>query len=315
MGSRRSRLHRPFDEPVARGRLHSAAVHGRPRRDACSANSRSRCRRRGVSLVISLTTTPMLCARFLRPAGGQRTGARRARIERLDASVGRVAAGMTGRWGGRSRTRGHACAARLVVIVLNGYLLVMVPKGFFPQQDNGLMMGTVQAVAGHVVSGDATDSSTDDVAPASRIPPLTPSSRWLGGKTTSNQARLFISLKPRPSREASADQVIARMRPVFAHDPRASVYLQASQDIRVGRASADAQYQVHAARRRSRVVEDVGPAPDRAAAQGAGHCRRQLGSAEQRARRAGRDRPRHRRAARRERQRDRSGAVRRVWAT
>ena len=83
----------------------------------------------------------------------------------------------------------------------------------------------------------------DDAAVLRRDPAIDTVVAVVGGNATANQARLFVSLKPRPPRRESADQVIARLRPAFAHDPRAGVYLQAAQDIRVGGRQANAQYQ------------------------------------------------------------------------
>jgi multidrug efflux pump len=125
---------------------------------------------------------------------------------------------------------------------LNAYLLGVVPKGFFPQQDNGLMMGTIQSSQG--TSFQAMRQILDDVVQRlRRDPAIDTVVAFTGGGTTANQARLFISLKPREERRASADQVIARLRPAFLHDPRATLYLQAAQDIRVGGRLASGQYQ------------------------------------------------------------------------
>jgi multidrug efflux pump len=83
----------------------------------------------------------------------------------------------------------------------------------------------------------------EDVRRLRRDPAIDTVVAFTGGGTTANQARLFISLKPRQERRLSADQVIARLRPQFAHDPRANLYLQAAQDIRVGGRLASGQYQ------------------------------------------------------------------------
>jgi hydrophobe/amphiphile efflux-1 (HAE1) family protein/NodT family efflux transporter outer membrane factor (OMF) lipoprotein len=190
-----------------------------------------------LSLAISLTTTPMLCARYLKPAQGSqpRSSWNERAFERLRAAY--------------DRTLGHALshvgitlAVLVVVAGLNWYLLVIVPKGFFPQQDNGLIAGTVQASQGTSFQA-MRQIVADDAAALRRDPAIDTVVAVVGGNTTSNQARLFVSLKPRPPRRESADQVIARLRPVFAHDPRAGVYLQAAQDIRVGGRQANAQYQ------------------------------------------------------------------------
>jgi len=192
-----------------------------------------------VSLVISLTVTPMLCARFLRSVP-TKTPERKIRgwttlFDRLRDGYDR-----TLQWALSHGAITLTCL--LLTIALNWYLIAVVPKGFFPQQDNGLMMGTIQASQG--ISFQAMQQIlSDDVHVLLKDGAIDAIVAIRGGGATSNQARLFISLKPRAERGVDADQVIARLRPLFAHDPRASMYLQASQDIRVGGRSANAQYQ------------------------------------------------------------------------
>ena len=131
-----------------------------------------------------------------------------------------------------------------MTIGLNWYLFAIVPKGFFPQQDNGLMFADIQASQG--TSFQAMRQILDD--DVKTIHPRRSGDR-LGGRLHGRrrrrptQARMFIALKPLAERKLAADQVIARLRPKFAHDPRASVFLQAAQDIRVGGRGANAQYQ------------------------------------------------------------------------
>jgi multidrug efflux pump len=215
-----------------------------------------------ISLVISVTTTPMLCARFLRrppsPAGFGEASARAAADNesgpRRPATFWqRLSVRSEGAFdrlrSGYDRTLGWALAHTritltllLLTILLNGYLIAVVPKGFFPQQDNGMMTGTIQASQGASFQA-MRQILEDDVRRLRQDPAIDSVVATAGAGSTSNQARLFISLKPRAERASSADQVIARLRPAFAHDPRASVYLQAAQDIRVGGRLASAQYQ------------------------------------------------------------------------
>jgi multidrug efflux pump len=204
-----------------------------------------------ISLVISVTTTPMLCARFLRrarePADKESGAGRPATFwQRLSARSERAFERLRSSY---DRTLGWALAHTgitltllLFTILVNGYLIAIVPKGFFPQQDNGLMMGTIQASQGASFQA-MRRILDDDVRLLRQDPAIDTVVAIAGAGSTANQARLFISLKPRTERTASADQVIARLRPAFAHDPRASVYLQAAQDIRVGGRLASAQYQ------------------------------------------------------------------------
>jgi multidrug efflux pump len=191
----------------------------------------------------------MLCARFLRSAREtetHRVSGRAGVWQRLsrasDGGFDRLRAGYDRTLGWALAHTGITLTILLLTIALNAYLLGVVPKGFFPQQDNGLMMGTIQSSQG--TSFQAMRQILDDVVQRlRRDPAIDTVVAFTGGGTTANQARLFISLKPREERRASADQVIARLRPAFLHDPRATLYLQAAQDIRVGGRLASGQYQ------------------------------------------------------------------------
>ncbi|MBV8819661.1 MAG: efflux RND transporter permease subunit, partial [Acidobacteriaceae bacterium] len=130
----------------------------------------------------------------------------------------------------------------------NVYLYVHVPKGFFPQQDNGRMMGQIQADQDtsfqamnrilqemeHIVAADPAVDTVNG---------FTGGGGGGGGGSTTNTARMFIQLKPLNERKISADQVINRLRPKLARVPGATLFLQAAQDIRVGGRMSNAQYQ------------------------------------------------------------------------
>ena len=149
-------------------------------------------------------------------------------------------------------------------MALNAYLLAVVPKGFFPQQDNGLMTGTIQASQG--TSFQAMRQILGEyVGRLRRDPAIDTVVAFTGGGTTANQARLFISLKPREERRASADQVIARLRPAFAHDPRGEPVSPGGAGHSSGRAASERAVSVHPAGRRSEVARDVGAAARRPA--------------------------------------------------
>ena len=193
-----------------------------------------------VSLAVSLTTTPMLCARFLR---GRKASSQDA-LARSPDPMARLRA-----WYEQSLLwaldhKPITLGVLFLTVFVNIYLIAVVPKGFFPQQDNGLMIGNIQA--SQTTSFQAMRQIlADDAARLRRDPAIATIVAVTGGGNggATNQARLFISLKPREERDASADAVIARLRPAFAHDPRASVFLQAAQDIRVGGRSSSGQYQ------------------------------------------------------------------------
>ena len=188
-----------------------------------------------VSLVVSLTTTPMLCARFLRKGTADSSRPPTGTWQRVRNGYDRTL-------GWALTHKGTTMILLLLTVLLNGYLISVMPKGFFPQQDNGLMSGTIQASQGTSFQA-MKQILDDDVRQIRRDRAIQSVVAFTGGGTTADQARLFISLKPRQERQASADAVIARLRPAFAHDPRANLFLQAAQDIRVGGRLASGQYQ------------------------------------------------------------------------
>jgi multidrug efflux pump len=194
-----------------------------------------------VSLVISLATTPMMCALLLRRPRHEGQG-----------RFGRVSeAGFAWLSGGYDRSLSWALRHPLLVIIvlaatlgLNAYLFVVVPKGFFPQQDTGRVNGSIQA--DQAISFQLMRQKLEQFIAVVRQDPAVDTvvgfTGGLGGSQT-NGGSMFISLKPLSRRAASADQVIARIRRNVAHIPGASLFLQAVQDIRIGGRSTNAQYQ------------------------------------------------------------------------
>ena len=191
-----------------------------------------------VSMVVSLTTTPSMCAHLLKeePAHG-----------RLYRASERAFNGVVAIYG---RTLRHVIEhpvvtllALLGVIVFSGYLFLRVPKGFFPEQDNGRMMGMVEA--DQDVSFQAMESALQRIIPIVRSDPgVQDVLAFTGGQGgTSNTARMFIVLKPLPQRRTSAQQIIARLRPKLARIRGANTYLVATQDVRVGGRLSAAEFQ------------------------------------------------------------------------
>ena len=192
-----------------------------------------------VSLVVSLTTTPMMCARLIRPQIERRPG-RLARI---------LEAGFNALLGAYDRSLRRALAhprlvvlALLGVLILNGYLYVVIPKGFFPQEDTGLAIGGIQAdqsisfqamkgKLGQFISIIKNDSAVANVV------------GFTGGQGATNSGFVFISLKPLAERRRSADQIIRRLSGELSQVPGAQLFLQAAQDIRMGGRQSNAQYQ------------------------------------------------------------------------
>jgi hydrophobe/amphiphile efflux-1 (HAE1) family protein len=192
-----------------------------------------------VSLLVSLTTTPTMCAHLLKeePEHGRLYRASERAFAWVVALYGRTL----------QRVLQHPALTLIVllgIVVLNGYLFVRVPKGFFPEQDNGRMMG--QVIADQDFSFQAMESLLVRIIPIVQADPGVQNVvAFTGGQggTTSNTARMFIILKPLNQRKASAQQIITRLRPKLARVPGASTYLVASQDVRVGGRLSAAEYQ------------------------------------------------------------------------
>ncbi|MGO4831123.1 efflux RND transporter permease subunit, partial [Rhizobiaceae sp. 2RAB30] len=191
-----------------------------------------------ISLAISLTTTPMMCSVLLRDEH-----------ERVHGPIYRAS-----EWVFETMLAGYRRSLswalqhpRIILVVLaatlclNGYLYVTIPKGFFPQQDTGRLVGIIQAdqaisfqlmsrKLGQFVDIVKSDPAVDTVAV------------FTGGGQT-NSGFMFVSLKSLADREVSADAVIGRLRKELAVVPGATLFLQSVQDIRVGGRQGNAQYQ------------------------------------------------------------------------
>jgi multidrug efflux pump len=195
-----------------------------------------------VSLLVSLTTTPMLCARFLK----SRDESRHGRIYRMSESAfdwlhNEYASGL--RWVLR-----HQLLMLCIVfgtVALNVYLYIIVPKGFFPQQDTGRLGG--QTMAAQDISFNAMRDKQRQLAQMTAEDPAVRSVTAFagGGRNSNNVGFMFVALKDlakRPGR-ISADQVVNRLRGKLSSVPGAILYLQAQQDIQIGGRGSAAQYQ------------------------------------------------------------------------
>ncbi|HVN75339.1 MAG TPA: multidrug efflux RND transporter permease subunit [Thermoanaerobaculaceae bacterium] len=191
----------------------------------------------GVSLLVSLTATPMMCARLLRPHGEERRGRFYSASERGFAwIIGRYERSLRWVLAHQPLTIGVTLATMVATVVL----YAKIPKGFFPQQDTGRLTG--QIVADQDTSFQAMRQKlTEFITPVIRAPAVESANGFLGG--TVNTGRMFIALKPNNERDVTADQVIARLRGKLAHVPGATLYLQPVQDIRVGGRPSATQYQ------------------------------------------------------------------------
>ncbi|MEK7687024.1 MAG: efflux RND transporter permease subunit [Pseudomonadota bacterium] len=191
-----------------------------------------------ISMVVSLTTTPMMCAYVLRPHDGRKEGLFFRASERtfgaLQSLYGR-SLGVVLR---------HPLLTILVflaTVLLNIHLYVTIPKGFFPQQDTGRIVGGIRA--DQSISFQAMRRKFRQFVGIMRADPAIESVAGFTGGFQTNSGFVFASLKPLAERKESADQVIARLRPRLAQVPGAVLFLQAVQDIRVGGRQANAQYQ------------------------------------------------------------------------
>ena len=192
-----------------------------------------------ISMVVSLTTTPMMCAYVLRPHDNTRPPGRFFRwSERGFAALQR--------WYGNSLrfVLRHPLATMLVflaTVILNIHLYVTIPKGFFPQQDTGRIVGGIRA--DQSISFQAMRRKFRQFMEIVRQDPAIESVAGFTGGFSTNSGFVFATLKPLSERKISADQVIARLRPKLAQVPGANLFLAAVQDIRVGGRQSNAQYQ------------------------------------------------------------------------
>ena len=190
-----------------------------------------------ISMVVSLTATPMMCAHLLKKP--ERHGRLYQWSERMFAAV--VSA-----YGRTLNVVLRYAVVTLLILIgtigLTGYLFLNVSKGFFPQQDTGRVNGAIQADQGSSFQV-MNDVLLRMMAIVKADPAVADTIGFSGGGGTTNTARLFIALKPLAERNASADEVIGRLRPRLGRVPGATLYLQSSQDVRVGGRQSNAQYQ------------------------------------------------------------------------
>ena len=192
-----------------------------------------------VSLVASLTTTPMMCALMLRP-GDHYSHGRAYRISEGVFNWLHRRYELSLRWALK-----HHLFMILLLLCTVGfsiYLFKIVPKGFFPEQDTGRLAGNIQAAQN--ISFQAMSRKLSQVVDIiKKDPDVDYVIGFTGGGGTPNTARMFIALKPFNVRKASAQEIIARLRKKLAGVPGALTFLQPVQDIRVGGRISNALYQ------------------------------------------------------------------------
>ncbi|MCB4801701.1 multidrug efflux pump [Methylobacterium brachiatum] len=195
-----------------------------------------------ISLVLSLTTTPMMCARLLRPEGHGRPAGRRPNI-----LIRGLEGGFSWLLDAYARTLAVALAhprlvllSLLATVGLNVYLYVIVPKGFFPEQDTGQMMGGVQA--DQRISFQSMETKLRQATTIVGADPAVESVVGFTGGRGTNSANVFIGLKPIGER-APISAVMARLRPKLAQVAGARLYVFPRQDLQMGGRQSFAQYQ------------------------------------------------------------------------
>ncbi|HEX5126729.1 MAG TPA: multidrug efflux RND transporter permease subunit [Rhodocyclaceae bacterium] len=200
-----------------------------------------------ISLVVSLTTTPMMCARLLRDERKAKDTAipRTSRLQRFhdlsERFFNRLLRGYERSLGWALRNAPWMLLLLLATVCLNFYLYSIVPKGFFPQQDTGRIVGAIQG--DQSISFQAMRKKLTDFVDIVRKDPAVDSVTAFTGGSRVNSGNMFLSLKPLSERKVSADQVINRLRGKLAHEPGANLFLQSVQDIRIGGRQSNAQYQ------------------------------------------------------------------------
>jgi len=192
-----------------------------------------------VSLLVSLTTTPTMCAKFLRPIDEKKHG----RFYRASEwFFNRLLKGYDHSLSWVLRHQVLTLVVTIATACLSVYLYIIVPKGFFPQQDTGRVVGSVQASQDISFAAMKT-KMTQFVDTVMKDPAVNTVVAFAGGNTTYNSGRMFITLKPLNERKVSADQVIARLRPKLSVVPGATLYMQSAQDLTIGGRQSQAQYQ------------------------------------------------------------------------
>lgn len=192
-----------------------------------------------VSLIVSLTTTPMMCSRILKSERDIEHGRLFRWSERaFDSILHAYRRSLI--W-----TLDHPSLVLIVfffVLGLNAYLLITIPKGFFPQQDIGAMQGGMQGpqdTSFYAMSRAVQQA----VAIIKRDPGVQNVMGFTGGRGAANGGYTYVALKPLSERKASAAEIIDRLRPQLAKVPGAATFLQPSQDIRIGGRQGNALYQ------------------------------------------------------------------------
>jgi multidrug efflux pump len=209
-----------------------------------------------VSMVISLTTTPMMCSRVMKSEKDVEHGRVYRWSERVFNSL------LNGYRNTLKWVLDHPALMLLVFLAtlfLNVYLLMHASTGFFPQQDTGVLSGGMQGPqdTSFYAMNKAVHAANEIIR---KDPGVQNAMAFTGGQGATNGGFTFIALKPLNERNESAAQIINRLRPQLAKVPGAATYLQAVQDIRIGGRSSSAQYQYTLQAESTADLQKYGPA-------------------------------------------------------
>jgi len=191
-----------------------------------------------ISLLLSFTTTPMLCAFWLKPEANEKHG---RLFQSSEGGFKRLLAGYDRSLAWALRHRVAVLLLLALIIVLNVHLYSIIPKGFFPDQDTGRLLGGIQ--------GEQTISSRamqDKLAAIVNIIKQDPDVESVVGNTEgdrANNGRLYVMLKPLQQRRLRADELMTKFRRQLADLPGASVYLRPAQELRIGTRPSSANYE------------------------------------------------------------------------
>jgi multidrug efflux pump len=192
-----------------------------------------------VSMAVSLTTTPMMCAFLLKNERGKKHGRIYMASEKFFDWVLSLYRSSLG-WVLKHPT--PTLVVLLLTVAFNVLLIVKIPKGFFPEEDTGSLTGSVRGSQDS--SFPAMDESIQKIgAVIKQDPAVANVIAFTGGNGAANTGNLYIALKPLAERNVSADQIIGRLRPQLNRLPVASAFLQPVQDLRIGGRSSNAMYQ------------------------------------------------------------------------
>jgi multidrug efflux pump len=207
-----------------------------------------------VSMLVSLTTTPMMASVLLRQKNTAITLSRQHKPRLQAAARGWYTMGSWMATMGRTVARGYrrsliwtlrhqpvAMLSLAAVVAINVYLYTSIPKAFFPQQDTGVIVGGVQADQGS--SFQMMQARVDKFVTIVMADPAVANVSGSTGGGQRNSANFYVTLKPLAERKVSVDGVIARLRGKLAHEPGANLFLVPVQDIRIGGRQSNAQYQ------------------------------------------------------------------------